>query len=93
MTRFATIDMHSGYVWWVGDAESAIDACIKSDAEAGDWPNGEYGEVARGDATARYAVYEVPAGFDVTDGQDEAQIAATVAHRRVGFYRAADAQE
>lgn len=90
-TTFATIELNSGYVWWVGAADDAADACARSDAETG----GEYGrkfdQISRSEINSSaggYAVYEVPAGFDVTDGQNEEQIAAVEAQRLVGYFRA-----
>jgi hypothetical protein len=87
--RFATIDLYSGYVRWVGEASNAIDACHRSDEVSGNTRAGEFERIAAGDASSTgYAVYEVPADFEVNDGQNADEIAATTAQRLVGFYRA-----
>lgn len=86
--RFATIDLASGFVWWVGEADSAADACARSHAETGNTP-AEFVSCRGSDGVATYAVHQVPAGFDVADGQDAGAIAATQAYFRVGFFRKA----
>ena len=86
--RFATIDLASGFVWWVGDAEDPADACARSHAETGNTP-AEFVACTRTDGAATYAVHEVPAGFDVEDGQQAAAIAATEAHPLAGYFRQA----
>ena len=88
LRRFATIDMHSGFVWWVGHADSAADACARSHAETGNTP-AEFVSCSSTDGAATYVVHQVPAGFDVADGQDAGAIAATQAYFRVGFFRKA----
>jgi hypothetical protein len=90
MTKFATIELYTGYVWWVGEADDALDACHQSHAESGNDPLDfeEVYESETNDTAGGYAVYEVPADFDVTDGQDANQIAATESHCLVGFFRA-----
>ena len=91
MTKFATIDLNSGFVWWVGEAESAVEACHKSDAENGNQPDGAYVEISVSEAKSTaggYAVYEVPADFDVSDGQNEEEIAAACSHPLIGYFRA-----
>lgn len=84
--RFATIDLQTGYVWWVGQADSAADACARSHAETGNTP-AEFVECASRDAAAVYAVYEVPEGFAVDDGQDADAINTTQAHPLAGHFR------
>jgi hypothetical protein len=84
--RFATIDLHSGYVWWVGQADSPAAACARSHADTGNTP-AEFVECVNRDADAVYAVYEVPEGFDVDDGQDADAINATQAHPLAGHFR------
>ena len=89
--HFATIELNSGYVWWVGDAADEIDACIQSDAEGQGQVDGEYSRITASEINSTaggYAVYEVPAGFYLTDGQDENQISAVTAQPLVGYYRA-----
>ena len=71
MANFAIIDNYSGFVWGVVEADEAIAACAKLDAEVGGEPR-EYHHGFNGDQG--YIVYEAPAGFDVTDGQDQAEI-------------------
>lgn len=85
-TRYATIDLHSGFVWWIGEADSAADACARSHADTGNTPS-EFVECASADAPAVYAVHEVPAGFDVCDGQDADAINATQANPFSGYFR------
>ena len=85
--RFATIDLNSGFVWWIGDAEDPADACARSHAETGN-TQAEFVE-CRGTDGATYAVHEVPAGFDVEDGQQADAIAATEAHPFAGYFRQA----
>lgn len=85
--RFATVDIASGFVWWIGDAEDPADACARSHAETGN-TTAEFVE-CRGTDGATYAVHEVPAGFDVEDGQQAAAIAATEAHPFAGYFRQA----
>lgn len=89
--RFATIELNSGYVWWVGDAADEIDACLQSDAEGQAQIEGEYRRITASEINntdGGYAVYEAPAGFDVNNGQDEDEIAAVSALPLVGYYRA-----
>ena len=71
MTNFAIIDNFSGFVWGVVEADDAISACAKMDADISGEPR-EYDYGLNGDQG--YIVFEAPAGFDVTDGQDEAEI-------------------
>lgn len=79
MARYILIDEHTGYIWGDVEAEGPFEACEKLDNEnhAFDY---DYEEVARFNGETGYHVYEAPAGFpEVTDGQDEAQIAAVEA--------------
>lgn len=84
--RFATIDLHSGFVWWVGHADSAANACARSHADTGNTP-ADFVECFSRDAGAVYAVHEVPEAFDVDDGQDADAINATQAHPLAGYFR------
>lgn len=87
--RYATIDLNSGYVWWVGDAESPEQACELSDMEGLDEPR-QFVEVNRSQIDrATYAVYAVPADFTVTDGEGPEQISAVQAWPLVGLFAAA----
>ena len=45
--RYATIELNSGYVWWVGEAADPIDACRKSDAESKEDKSGTYRRISR----------------------------------------------
>lgn len=89
--NFALIDLNSGFVWWVGQADSAADACMRADADI-DQPRGEYHAVTRSEINSTaggYSVKLAPAGFDVQDGQNAAEIAAVDALPLAGFYRLA----
>lgn len=84
--KFATLDMNTGFVWWVGHADSAADACARSHAETGN-NTAEFVECVSRDADAVYAVYEVPEGFDVGDGRDAHAINAAQAYPLAGYFR------
>ncbi len=88
--RYVIIETNSGYVWWCGDAEDAIGACERADAEIGGRVGGEYAEISEHEARTTegaYDVREAPAGFDVDDGARRAEIARAQALPRVGFFR------
>ena len=85
MKRYATIEQNSGFVWWVGEADSPEDACVKSHAE-GDREAISFERKYGNNTAGGYAVYEVPADFDVDDGQDQRQIEATAAFPMVGVF-------
>lgn len=90
MTRYATIDLNSGYVWWLGDADTPHDACVKSDAVSDVYGRSfedKYGH----DTGGGYAVYEVDDSFDVNDGQSRDEIAAAEAFPHIGNFRAVNA--
>lgn len=82
---FATIDMNSGFVWWVGSADTPAEACARSHAAADH--TAEFVECSS--SNALYAVYEVPDGFAVDDGQDADAIKATQSHPFAGYFRCA----
>lgn len=86
MPRFATIEMNTGYVWWVGQADSAADACTRSHESTSN-TLAKFAECLSRDADAAYAVYEVPEGFDVDDGRHADDINATQAHPLAGYFR------
>lgn len=92
MSTYATIDLNSGYVWWVGVADSPEAACAASDAEGGEYGH-EYGAItsteARRSTGGGYAVYAAPDGFAllVQDGQDDDEIARVSALPLVGYFR------
>lgn len=75
MPKYATIDMHSGYVWWAGNAMHPVEACQESEREG----------MSEARDFVAYAVYEIPASLDITDGQDQDQIAAVMAARFVCY--------
>lgn len=91
--RYALIETGSGFVWWVGEAADPIDACRKADREIdpSEAAVRTYREVTRYESThssdGGYLVFEVPAGFDVDNGQDSAEIEAVEAHRCVAAVR------
>lgn len=93
MTRFALIELNSGFVWWVGDADGAIQACQRSDDDTGNTNRaGEFQPISRGEISSTaggYAVHLAPAGFDVQDGQDPDAITLTDALPLAGYYRRA----
>lgn len=91
LSTYATIDMHSGYVWWTGQAASALDACKASDVEYGSFDDvREYLEVTLSErGSASFAVYAIPADLVIDDGQDEEQIAAVEACQLVAYVKAA----
>ncbi len=92
MPRYATIDLNSGFVWWLGYADDPEEACRMS-PEGNDHPVTEAGVYKRispsqaKDTGGGYAVYEIPPDFDIDDGQDRADIAKVEAQRFVGLYR------
>lgn len=94
MTKtFAMIDLNSGFVWGVETALDAVSACRQMDEAIGAYGR-SYDEGLASDTrggTDGYAVYEAPAGFDVTDGQDVEQIAAVEALPRVAVVLIGDA--
>lgn len=90
--KFATIDMNTGFVWWVGHADCAADACARSHAETSHTP-AEFVECVSRDADAVYAVYEVPEGFDVDDGRSAHAINAAQAYPLVGHFRRSEIDE
>lgn len=86
MTKFATIDLHSGYIWWSGYAADAHAACEHSDATS--MVSGRsFDLVHKSDADHGYAVYAIPDDLEITDGQSREQIAAVEDCRLVGFFK------
>jgi hypothetical protein len=86
ITRYAIIDNHSGFIWGITDAKTPIDACATIDAEIGGELR-EYEEVSLLAATTGYHVYQVPADFDVNDGQDQDEIDRVSTFDRVAMVR------
>ena len=78
MTRYAMIDIHTGYVWGVHDAADPVTACRKIDEDLGELGRSyeEHGPRSGAHRSGRcgYLVYEAPDGFDVHDGQSDADI-------------------
>jgi hypothetical protein len=95
MTRFALIDLNSGFVWHACNAESAAQACVMAVAETGGTVcnDGEsYREIVRSDihsSAGGFAVHIAPDGYVCEDGQDIEQIEAVVAMPLAGYYRSA----
>jgi len=80
MYTYALIDHGSGYVWGVVEAADPLEACHRLDAELGAGNDRGY-EITRPDFCneSGYHVYRAPAGFDVDDGTDDAEIARVAA--------------
>lgn len=90
MTRFATIELNSGYVWWAGEADSASDACVMSHAVQGGYHSTEWEGISRSEINSTaggYAVYEIPETLAVDDGQDADTIEAVTACPLAGYFR------
>jgi hypothetical protein len=88
MKKYATIDMNSGFVFWAGEADSPEQACTMSDLEAGAQHSPSWKEIRVSNRhAATYAVYEIPADLEVTDGQDEDQIEAVEQNALAGYYQ------
>jgi len=82
MTRYAMIDSHTGYIWGVEDAPSPVAACAQMDrsVDPSAAESRTYREIAASDSDDHYLVYDASGlSVEVTDGQDEAQIAAVEA--------------
>jgi len=84
MNRYVTVDTNSGYVWWVGDAESPEEACTKTDLETN--LEASVYEQTNTDHADGFFVYTAPANFDCADGRDQASIDAVSAFPRVGRF-------
>jgi hypothetical protein len=88
-TRYALIDTNSGFVFGVTDATDPTTACRLIDESLHEFGRTyeEHGPRSGAERTTQggYVVYEAPAGFDVTDGQDAEQIAAVEALPRVAI--------
>lgn len=86
--RFALIEAISGFVWWVGEADSPEAACQLADTETGNQPHGEYRQIPRREAANGYFVFSAPKGFEVNDGQASEEIQAVLDLELVGRYTA-----
>jgi len=88
MTRYATIDLQSGYVWGVTESADPASAVSAIDAEANMSRPRIFETTDRRDAYSRggYALYAVPDALVIDDGQDRATIAAVESARLVGYY-------
>lgn len=92
---YAIIENYSGFVWSVQVAADPIAACRQMDETLGA-PGRAYEEGGVADLRTTAAVYDVrlaPAGFDVDDGQDPAQIAAVEALPRAAVILTRDAED
>jgi hypothetical protein len=89
MTRYAVIEINSGYIWAIVNAETALEACAAADraANSADRLDGHHYEVGyRGDSNCAYDVRIAPADFDEPDGQDQKAIDAVDAMPRAGLF-------
>ena len=90
MARYALIDISSGAIFNVIDAETPEAAAWATDRELGNEKR-KYERVAHPSQFAAnqtgYFVYEVPADFDCDDGIDKQQIEAVKAHPLVASLR------
>lgn len=89
MPRYAMIDIDSGYVWGVENAADPVAACRQMDEALGVTgreyeAHGPRSGAGRSGQTG-YEVYQAPVGFDVQNGQDQAEIAAVSALPRVAI--------
>ena len=75
MTRYAMIDLNSGYLFSVQDADTPLDAVDATDRETGSDPQ-TYEEVSVSQVGGRsgYAVYTVDDDYTCDDGQDQGAI-------------------
>lgn len=85
-SRYAVIDLYSGYVFGAVYANDPCDACrIVDHREVREYGR-TYREVAKADVRDNgYAVYAAPPGWNCDDGQDEATIDEVEAMPRVAF--------
>lgn len=68
MTRYAIVDVHSGYIWGVQDAANEIEACRLMDENLGEYDRKyEHGQ-------GGYMVFIAPTDFECDNGQDEGKI-------------------
>ncbi len=94
MSRFATIELNSGYVWWAGEAASPTDACIMSHAVQGGHHSTEWDPISRSEINSTaggYAVHTIPESLMVDDGQDADTIEAVAACPLAGYFRRSSA--
>ena len=75
MTRYAMLDLGSGFIFSVCDAATPIDAANETDRDVGSDPQA-YEDVSVSQISGRsgYAVYAVDDDFGCEDGQDQAVI-------------------
>ena len=75
-TRYAAIDLHSGYIWGVANAECPENALQIICAE--DWtePEQNFQSCTAGEAWSHngFEVYKVDDNYDVDDGQNQEEI-------------------
>lgn len=91
MTRFALIDLDSGYVWGVYDADTPAAACQMSDRDNKAAPR-TYTDTYRSQISGKsgFAVHAAPAGFDINDGQNSDEIQAVSALPLIGYFVASE---
>lgn len=93
MTRYALIDLESGYVWHVCDAETPEAACTLATAETGGMAGVRYVPTTRAGAgnysSSGYSVHIAPAGYDCRDGRDRDTIRQVWEMPSAGAFRAA----
>lgn len=89
MPNFATLDLHSGYIWWSGEADTPVDACVMSHACTGGYHSTEWAAVSRSDANtgSGYAVYRIPETMALDDGRDADTIEAVTACPLAGYFQ------
>lgn len=86
--RYALIDAISGFVWWVGEADSPEAACQQADMGTNGECRGEYRQIPKREAADGYFVFSAPRGFEVDDGQASEEIQAVLDLELVGRYTA-----
>jgi hypothetical protein len=90
--NFALIDNCSGFVWYVGQAETPEAACSIADRETGNYSGStvsQYEPAHRLDSNeSGYIVFAAPNGFTVQDGQSDVEIAVVQTLPMIGKFRA-----
>ena len=99
LKTFATTDRASGFLWWVGQASDARDACRRSDADGGGVGWGcSYGAITRSEfmhgGGGGYAVRVVPRGrFEDADGQSASVLEALEEYPVAGYFESEEEGE
>ena len=89
--RYALIDLHSGYICWVGNATTPEMACSYADYDIGGRAN-IYNRIPESDAQTTaggYEVHEAPADYDCQDGQDTVDLDRVNRMPLAGYFRRA----